>query len=123
MHDKPSTNHKEPLLRERLGGASGTLEAMLEAADEVPIRLPLLLGLTVIEEVRRMQAALDHCRIFLDRIEADYGDNIEYVAARALIRSAIAKEHESRLEPEAAFGRVGDPCRGGSNQKTRTRRE
>jgi len=36
-----------------------------------------------------MQAALDHCRIFLERIEADYGGHGEYEAARTLITATV----------------------------------
>ena len=74
---------------EPLGGASGTFEAMLDATEGEIVTLPLSLGRTVVDEACVMQAALDHCRIFLERIEADYGGHVEYEAARTLITATV----------------------------------
>ena len=74
---------------EPLDGASGIFEAMLEAAEGATLTLPLSLGRAVVDEAHLMRAALDHCRNFLERIEVDHGGNVEYEAARALIKAAL----------------------------------
>ena len=67
------------------GGASGTFEAMLDATEDETVTLPLSLGRPVVCQARVMQAALDYCRIFLERIEVDHR---RHEAARALITAA-----------------------------------
>jgi hypothetical protein len=64
---------------------------MLDATEgeTETVTLPLSLGRTVVDEARLMQAALDHCRNFLERIEAGYGGHVEYEAARALMTAAV----------------------------------
>lgn len=63
-----------------MGGASGTFAAMLDATEGETVTLPLSLGRIVVDEARVMQAALNHCRNFLERIDADYGGHVKYEA-------------------------------------------
>jgi hypothetical protein len=60
-----------------MGGASGTFAAMLDATEGETVTLPLSVGRIVVDEARLMQAALNHGRNFLERIEADEGGHVK----------------------------------------------